>query len=124
MKKYILLLFISALAFTGCDQSLLDIPQKGVLPIEAFYKTDADAKAALTGMYFDSHKNFAKSDAEYNFGPLFGLTNFQSDDIYLAGSGTEDCVTQREYEQFRYANDKVFRAMDILLSIALFTSVT
>jgi len=105
MKKYFLLLFISALAFTGCDQSLLDIPQKGVLPIDAFYKTDADAKAALTGMYFDSHKNLAKSDGEYNFGPLFGLTNFQSDDIYLAGSGTGDCVTQREYQQFRYAND-------------------
>lgn len=104
MKKY-LLLFISALAFTGCNESSFDIPQKGVLPLEDFYKTDADAKAALVGVYFDSHKNFAKSDAEYNYGPLFGLTNFQSDDIYLAGSGSDDCVSQREYEQFRYTND-------------------
>jgi hypothetical protein len=105
MKKYILFLCISALVFAGCDQELLDIPQKGVLSIETFYKTDADAEAALVGMYFDSHRNFAKSDNEYNFGPIFGLMNFQSPDIYLAGSGVGDCVTQREYQQFRYAND-------------------
>lgn len=105
MKKYILLFCISALVFAGCNQDLLDIPQKGVLSIETFYKTDADAEAALVGMYFDSHRNFAKSDAEYNFGPIFGLTNFQSPDIYLAGSGTGDCVTQREFQQFRYSND-------------------
>jgi hypothetical protein len=105
MKKYILLLCISALAFTGCDQDELDIPQKGVLPIDNFYKTDADAEAALVGVYFDTHKNFAKSDDEYNYGPIFGLTNFQSDNMYLAGSGVGDCVMQREYQQFRYAND-------------------
>lgn len=105
MKKYILLLFISVLAFTGCNQDEFDIPQKGVLATENFYKTDADAEAALVGVYFDSHRNFAKSDNEYNFGPLFGITNFQSDNMYLAGSGNGDCVSQREYQQFRYAND-------------------
>jgi starch-binding outer membrane protein, SusD/RagB family len=105
MKKYFLLLFISALAFTGCDESLLDIDQKGVLSADDFYKTDADATAALVGVYFDSFKNFAKADAEYNYGPLFGLTNFQADDMYLAGSGSDDCVSQREYQQFRYGND-------------------
>jgi hypothetical protein len=104
MKKYLFLLFISALAFAGCD-SQLDIPQKGVLPMDQFYKTDADAQAALTAVYFDAHKNFAKSDNEYNYGPLFGLVNFQSDDIYLAGSGSDDCVSQREYQQFRFGND-------------------
>lgn len=105
MKKYFLLLCISALAFSACDEGQLDIPQKGVLPIDSFYKTDADAEAALVGVYFDSHRNFGKSDNEYNFGPLFGLTNFQSDNMYLAGSGVGDCVTQREFQQFRYAND-------------------
>jgi len=105
MKKYILLLCVSALAFTACNQDQLDIAQKGVLTTETFYKTDADAQAALVGVYFDSHKNFAKSDGEYNFGPIFGLTNFQADDMWLAGSGTGDCVSQREYQQFRYTYD-------------------
>jgi hypothetical protein len=104
MKKYFLLFCISALVFTGCNQDELDIPQKGVVPVEDYYKTDEDAEAALAAMYLDSHKNFAKSDHEYNFGPLFGLTNFQSPDIYLAGSGVGDCVTQREFQQFRYTN--------------------
>lgn len=105
MKKYILLLCIGAFAFTACDQNELDIAQKGVLTTETFYKTDADAQAALVGVYFDSHKNFAKSDPEYNFGPIFGLTNFQADDMWLSGSGTGDCVSQREYQQFRYTYD-------------------
>jgi len=61
MKKYILLLCVSALAFTACNQDQLDIVQKGVLAADDFYKTDADAQAALVGVYFDSHKNFAKS---------------------------------------------------------------
>lgn len=104
MKKYFLLFCISALVFTGCNQDELDIPQKGVVPVEDYYKTDEDAEAALAAMYLDSHKNFAKSDNEWNFGPLFGLTNFQSPDIYLAGSGVGDCVTQREFQQFRYTN--------------------
>lgn len=104
MKKYILFFCISSLVFTGCNPDELDIPQKGVLPIEDFYKTDADAEAALVGVYFDTHKNFAKSDNEYNYGPIFGLTNFQSDNIYLAGSGVGDCVDQRAYQQFRYTN--------------------
>ena len=53
MKKYILLLCIGAFAFTACDQNELDIAQKGVLTTETFYKTDADAQAALVGVYFD-----------------------------------------------------------------------
>ncbi len=105
MKKYILFLCFSVFAFIGCNEDLLDIPQKGVLPIEDFYKTDADAEAALVGVYFDTHKNYAKSDTEYNYGPIFGLTNYQADDFYLAGSGSDDCVMQREYQQFRYATD-------------------
>ncbi len=105
MKKYFLLLCLSVFAFTGCDEDELNIPQKGVLPIDNFYKTDADAEAALVGVYFDTHRNYAKSDNEYNYGPLFGLTNFNADDIYLAGSGVGDCVMQREYQQFRYTNE-------------------
>ncbi len=107
MKKYLFLLSISVLAFTGCDQDQLEIPQKGVLPIENFYKTDDDAEAALTTVYYDSFKNFGflPSVTGYNYGPYWGLTNYQADDIYLAGSGPDDCVAEREFHDFRYAND-------------------
>lgn len=109
MKKYYLLLCISALAFTGCDQDQLDIEQKGVISFDNFYKTDADANAALTAVYYDTHQNFVSIPeiTGYNYGPYFGLTNYQADDIVLSGSGPEDCVPEREFQDFRYANDNV-----------------
>lgn len=107
MKKYFLLLCIGALAFTGCDQDQLDIEQKGVTTFDNFYKTDGDALAALTAVYYDTHQNFVSIPETngYNYGPYFGLTNYQADDIVLSGSGPEDCVSEREYQDFRYAND-------------------
>lgn len=109
MKKYFLLLCISALAFTGCDQDQLDIEQKGVTAFDNFYKTDADANAALTAVYYDTHQNFVSIPAitGWNYGPYFGLTNYQADDIVLSGSGPEDCVPEREFQDFRYANDNL-----------------
>lgn len=109
MKKYLLLLCISALVFTSCDEDALNIPQKGVITMDQFYKTDADAQSAMTIVYYDTHTNFVSIPGinGYNYGPYFALTNFQADDIYLAGSGPEDCVPEREFHDFRYANDNV-----------------
>lgn len=109
MKKYFLLLCISALAFTACDEGELDIPQKGVIAVDDFYNTDEDAEAALTVVYYDTHQNFISIPdiTGWNYGPYFGLTNYQADDIFLAGSGPEDCVGEREFHQFRYANDNI-----------------
>ena len=57
-------------------------------------------------MCISTHTRTSPSpDGEYNFGPIFGLTNFQADDMWLAGSGVGDCVKQREYQQFRYTYD-------------------
>lgn len=56
MKKYLLYSSILALALTGtvsftsCE-SQLDIEQKGTTYEEQFYKTDADAEAALVAAY-------------------------------------------------------------------------
>ena len=54
MKKIFILGFSLAAALatlTSCDQKLLDIPQKGVVAYEDFYKTDADAESALVSAY-------------------------------------------------------------------------
>ncbi|MDO5446762.1 MAG: RagB/SusD family nutrient uptake outer membrane protein [Prevotellaceae bacterium] len=109
MKKYLFLISLAALTFTGCSESELDIDQKGVLPMEGFYQTDADAEAALATVYYDTFENFAFMGevTGYNYGPYFGLTNYQGDDIYMAGSGPEDCVTEREFHDFRYTNDNI-----------------
>lgn len=109
MKKYMILLPAMAFAFAGCDQDELDIPQKGVKSIETFYKTDADAEAAVAKVYVDTQKNFAflPEVNGYNYGPYMALTNFQADDIYFAGSGPEDCVPEREFHDFRYGNENI-----------------
>ncbi len=109
MKKYLLSLCIGSLAFTACNQDLLNIDQKGVISKDNFYKTDADAQSAMTIVYYDTETNFSGIPEinGYNYGPYFALTNFQADDIYLAGSGAEDCVPEREFHDFRYANDNV-----------------
>lgn len=105
MKKIFFVLSLAAVSlFAGCNESLLDIPQKGVLPMESFYKTDADAEAALATVYYDTFKNFAfmGETTGYNQGPYFALTNYQGDDLYLAGSGPDDCVGEREFHDFRF----------------------
>ena len=51
MKKYIIPLVCAAGILSSCSQSLLDIPQKGVIPMESFYQTDEDAESAATAMY-------------------------------------------------------------------------
>lgn len=107
MKKYIAISAVALFALAGCNEALLDIPQKGVISTDEFYQTDADAEAALATVYYDTHKNFAfMGDVTgYNQGPWFALTNYMADDIYMAGSGSDDCVTEREYHDFRYTND-------------------
>lgn len=110
MKKNILLLPALAaisIAFTGCNEDQLDIPQKGIIAYEDFYKTDDDAEAALAKVYIDSQKNFVfLPDVNgYNYGPYFALTNFQADDIYFSGSGPDDCVAEREFHDFVYDYD-------------------
>ena len=107
MKKYIAILAVAILAFAGCNEARLDITQKGVLSTEDFYKTDADAEAALAAVYYDTFENFAFMGevTGYNQGPWFALNNYMADDIYMAGSGSDDCVTEREFHDFRYTND-------------------
>lgn len=116
MKKYnsLLLLSVAALSVSlaGCNDSRLDITQKGVdleQSVDVYYTSDEGAKAAIAKVYIDTQKNFAflPETNGYNYGPYFALTNFQADDIYLAGSGSGDCVPEREYHDFRFTADNV-----------------
>lgn len=109
MKKIFLFAAIATLALGSCSTDDLDIPQKGVKPQETFYKNDADAQAALTAVYYDTFKNFAFMGevTGYNYSPYFGLTVYQGDDIYMAGSGSDDCVGEREYHDFRFTSDNI-----------------
>jgi hypothetical protein len=57
MKKNTLLGIVGAVAlvsFVSCNPDRLNIDQKGVVPYENYYKTDEDAKSALTAVYAES----------------------------------------------------------------------
>jgi len=113
MKKHIILTVAALSALmVGCKESDLDIVQKGVdlsQTPDTYYKTDEGAKAAITKVYVDTQKNFAMiGDINgYNYGPYMALTNFLADDIYFAGTGSGDCVDEREFHDFRFDDSNI-----------------
>ena len=87
-------------AFTSCDQKLLDIPQKGVVAYEDFYKTDADAESALVTAYANVVKMYGKltsNTPSYNI-----FFNAPGDELYWGGSKKEDHIAALEINEFRH----------------------
>lgn len=91
MKKtlFSLLAIAATVPFTSCEDRL-DIEQKGVTAIENFYKTDADAEAALVAAYANFATNVPGRGAGYIYTPYKFLLNNSADDMYAAGSNFGD----------------------------------
>ena len=99
--KYILIL-LCVLLFSACSEDLLDIPQKGVVSIDSFYKTDADAESALVAAYAQFATNIASWDGAYIYVPLNILFNYPADNIYAAGEFYGDNDMVAAINEFRY----------------------
>lgn len=100
MKKKVLYSTILALALTGtvtftsCE-SQLDIEQKGATSTEQFYKTDADAEAALVAAYEGFMCNVVgrQPDVSGSMGiytPLKLIANMCGDEVYYASGNYGD----------------------------------
>lgn len=100
MKKIFIALSVCAFALMGCDQSLLDIPQKGVVAMDDFYKTDEDATMALTAAYDALATNYLAP--LYNDNIIYALWNYPGDDMIAAGNNKTDNIAQNELHAFRY----------------------
>ena len=102
MKKIIVFGFTCAAAlaaFTSCNQSLLDIPQKGVVAYETFYQTDADAESALVSAYANVVKLYGKLNGN---SPSYNVFfNAPGDELYWGGSNKDDHVAAQEINEFR-----------------------
>ena len=105
MKK-IFIAFLGAFALLGCSQDLLDIPQKGVVATEDFYKTDNDAKMALVAAYDQMATNYMAP--YWNDNIIYSLWNYFGDDIYAAGENKTDGINQNELHAFRYPTNNQF----------------
>ena len=85
MKKNIIAIIAAlvALAFTSCDQSRLDIPQKGVLSEDSFYQTDQDCWEALTGVY----SGILHSPEKRLYTYLYTFLAELADEVYVCDAG-------------------------------------
>ena len=88
-------------AFTNCPVTL------SINGVDNPVLNEEDALSSLADLYYRTHQNFAMMSeiTGYNYGPYFAITNFQDPDICLAGSGEGDCVTEREFHDFRFTSD-------------------
>jgi len=106
MKKFkniFLLLFSSVLLFAACSEDALEIPQKGVIPVESFYITDADAQSALVDAYKDLSSNVGGSVGNYNADDI--LFNYEADNMLAAGERYGDNDYLAAINEFRFDAD-------------------
>lgn len=131
MKK-ILFSTILALAATGtmtlttsCEDQL-DIEQKGVIPTENFYKTDADAEAALVAAYEGFMCNVMGRNHDGGgpgtYTPLKLILNECGDDVLAAGAHSGDNTFGIMLNQFYYdAEAEVPKFMYTGLYLSVYT---
>ena len=131
MKK-ILFSTILALAATGtmtlttsCEDQL-DIEQKGVIPTENFYKTDADAEAALVAAYEGFMCNVMGRNHDGGgpgiYTPLKLIVNECGDDVLAAGANSGDNTFGIMLNQFYYdAEAEVPKFMYTGLYLSVYT---
>lgn len=105
MKKIILAsIALTALIFSGCEDRL-DIPQKGVILPEDYYKTDADAESALASAYYTAgrfYSNTMWTTAGWNECPFLSMWEYASDNIYAAGNNKADNLDCNAINSFRH----------------------
>ena len=81
--------------------NLVDIPQKGVVAIESFYQTDADAEAALAAAYARFATRVTGQDGSSIYTDYKAALNNCGDDMYAAGSNYGDNDFMAQLDEFR-----------------------
>ena len=88
--RYILLSVLSVALFSACDESLLDIPQQGVISEDTFYKTDDDAEQAIATCY-QWWRNLESGSfmGGVHYANGFMFRNLLSDELCTGGSRSD-----------------------------------
>ena len=102
MKKILIPILATLAVFTACNEDLLEIPQKGKVTTGTFYKTDADAEAALVAAYQGFVWNVCAHEGVYNYAPFRFAFNLCADDMYAAGNFFGDNDYAAAMNEFRY----------------------
>ena len=91
-------------AITSCDESLLDIPRKGVMPKSEFYKTDDDAQAALSVVY----RYLWTYTNNTNFGSYQFIHNVMNDDLYTGGLNRNDQPLWEAVNEYTFGSENTY----------------
>ena len=105
MKKYIIpLIFAAGLLFSACSEDRLEIPQKGVIPMESFYITDEDAESAATAMYARLLVQLGTVSVRGTmiYTPWVFAFNLPGDDLYAACKEYGNNDFEAAVNEFRY----------------------
>jgi len=102
MKKilYSVLAVAALFSAVSCEKNL-DIPQKGVVSIDSFYKTDDDAVAAMTAAYARFATRVTGQDGSSIYTDYKAALNNCGDDTYAAGSNYGDNDFMAQLDEFR-----------------------
>ena len=92
------------LSLSSCKKDVLDVPRHGAQPIDAFYKTDVDATAALATVYsYVWTTTYSNSLGIYPF-----LKNIMSDDFYSGGQKRNDQPNYEGINEFNFASNNPY----------------
>jgi hypothetical protein len=100
-NKYLITLLLVVL-FAACSEDRLNIPQKGVINLDEFYITDADAESALVAVYAHFAQNIASSAGANIYVPLNILLNYPADNVLAAGNFYGDNDMVGAMDEFRF----------------------
>ena len=91
IKNIILTVFAGVLALTSCNESLLNIPQKGVLNYDTYYSTDEEILTASAAMYYEVRN--------WEFNVLL-CKAMLTDDFYAGGANRGDNANLQMLNEF------------------------
>ena len=103
MKKILIPALLIAAGFvTACNQNRLDIPQKAVVLMDEYYKTDADCEGAMVAAYQGILYNVCTEEGASIYAPYRSCFDLCGDDMYAAGSNYGDNDFMRAMNEFTY----------------------
>lgn len=102
MKKILIsTLIASAVLFSACEDNL-DIPQRGVTPLDNFYQTDEDAEQALVSAYTGFIWNVCGFEGGWIYCATYQASVQCGDDLFAAGEYLGDNDNIYGLNEFRF----------------------
>ena len=103
MKKILIpALLLVAAFFTACNPDRLEIPQKGVVLLDDYYKTDEDCEGAMVAAYQGILYNVASKEGASIYAPYRACFDLPGDDMYAAGEFFGDNDFMRAMNEFTF----------------------